>query len=1300
MSFEILENRELLSANTIVQNVQNIQNIQDVQDVLNFQNEVLFSSESAGSLVAATVSGSGVLTIEGTDNDDWVQVREISNGSYEIYVSASYGDFFTQLDTTTYAGVTSIVFNGYDGDDTFKAWYNDVYVTVACTINGGNGNDDLMGGAGSNTFNGGNGNDLLIGGTGTNVFYNTGTGSSAFLWRSKIVNGDDWASDSSIDSAASGKDDANLTFSDTGMIDIELQSWTDKDFFGVVDVIHYVYNLLGNYRFFCSESHVPVDMLIATHGELGSDILGTNGGNTITLDSVYTSSKFVIIHEFAHNWHHSSYYQQLVSISWNGNSKKSGSQNGDFARDYGKTYPFEDWTTTFEVVLAGDFVPQNATDKWFQKEAIVRNFLNDIGDFKFWGKSEIIVTSASVPVGLQSKVLSLQKAVFYAGQNTVIKFADSLKNQTIYLENYELLRLQQKGLVIDGTEQNISINIGLNGFYITANGEITFRNLTLTGGTGDRAGLVYGNLSLINVVVTGNVNTETTFNIQASGSLLVMNSTLAGNSNSKGIVLTSGTVEITNSLIVGNKGNPLNLQAKSTTVNNSHIVGNTGVIAVYSNLTVNNSIIAYNNSDGNNFLMNTGGKVKVNASLIRYQSSVTNITVGSDSRYSADATNKIDPKFETYSIYSTWSAGLWETWDLHLIENESPALGKGNIALVPVGVTKDKEGNSRHNRGAVDMGAYQHSYVVGDLPSEFGSTVSASGVTTNAVTITWTKPNKSFSVTGNQYTVWLKTGNEWTEQETTTKTTVTLTGLNAETDYEYMVTATINKIPEVILVSDKFKTRQAGAGANIPVGAVTEVKTTVASKVQVGTSKVDAVKITWKAPANYTGGYIVAIIGVDSGTNTPVTGATPIEITINPDAKTETYIRHSLLTTLTRYQVIVRADKTYAVASTPTYFNYGNTKDPEPTPIAASSGASTSLKIATPKKSSNSNVITSTSAKVYWKDSETTFPTTLVPIQYKVLVYDANKALIEYAYVAAGTQEYSINATLTPKSKYTVEIYAVAAAGKTNEKMSSKLSISVTTNDYPASIVKMDSKKITIVSAGGLTMTEPKNIPSGTVLNHYVEYTDVVNAKGKPDWNSAVVEQITNKSQPFDLGTQLNPNTQYFVRIITVNSSTLAAATQVVYGKETKFKTATIPLATFTKSGFALDNSSNYGVKFGIQSPSQNDTKNLLPTSPTISFQYKLYVADDKAKIDKSTGILIGAKELRDITVTLVNDPRKPFFVSDVVSLSEIASAFDDLTQLKSIQFQLVVTYTDSELGGVFAALPTKALKFSLPKWS
>ncbi|MDR2438918.1 MAG: fibronectin type III domain-containing protein [Planctomycetaceae bacterium] len=1284
LSFEILENRELLSANTIVQNIQNILDVQD---------DVPFILETAGANIAASVADN-TLTIEGTNNDDWVEVYQIGS-NFEIYVSASYGTSFTRLGSA-FSGITSIVFNGYDGDDTFKALYNNVYVDIACTINGGNGNDDLTGGSGANTFNGGNGNDLLIGGTGTNLFYNTGIGSSAFLWRSTINNGDSWVSGSSITSTASGQDDANLVFKNTGMNDVTLLSWTDSDFFGVVDTIRYVYNLLGNYKFFCSQYQTQGNMFIAQHGDLGSNVAGMNGGGTIILDSLYTSSNYVIIHEFAHNWHHSSYYQQLAAISWNGNSKKSGSKAGDFARDYGATNPHEDWTTMFEVVLVGDSIPENATDKWFQKDTIVRNFLNDIGEFKYWGHSEIVVTSASEPVGNQSNVLSLQKAVFYAGQNTVITFADSLKNQTISLENNKLLTLRSKGLVIDGTGQNISINVGQNGLYVITTGDITFKNLTLIGGTGERIGYIFGTLSLINVIVTGNINNESTFNIQSGGSMLVMNSILAGNScSTRAVILSFGTLEITNSLIVGNQGYSLNLQAKSkTTINNSHLVGNTNAIVVLSDLTVNNSILAYNNSDGNDFSLQNGGKVKINASLIRYLPSKTNITLDSDSRYSTDASSKIDPKFVNFAT-GTWTTELWKTWNLHLIENDSPALGTGKIALVPVGVTKDKEGNPRHNRGAVDMGAYQHPYVVGDLPSDFGSTVSASGVTTNSVTITWTKPDKKYSVAGNKYTVRLKSGGDWMEIETTTKITVTITGLDAGIDYEYMITATINNIPEVILVSGTFKTRQAGDGAVSAVGAVTEVKTTVASKVQVGTSKVDAVKVTWKAPVNYTGGYKITIIAVDSGTNTPQTNGTPIEITVNPGAKLETFIPHSQLTSATRYQVIVKADGTFAAAvpSTPTYFNFGNIKNPEPVPITGSSGVSIS-KIATPTKSTTANIITATSAKVFWKDSVTSG----VVLQYKILVYDTNKALIDYAYVAAGTQEYSINATLTPKSKYTVEIYAVAAAGKFNEKLSSKLSISVTTNDYPASTVKVNTKQITIVSAEGLTMTEPTKIPPGTVFNHYVEYTEVADAKGKPDWNAATVEQITNKT--FDLGSQLNPNTQYFVRIISINASEFAAATQVVYGKETKFKTAAIPLATFTKSGFALDTNYNYGIKFGIQSPSQNDTKKMLPSSPETSFQYQLLVANDKAKIDKTTGILSGAENLGNITVTLVSDPRKPYFVSGVITLSDIASVFDDFSQLKSIQFQLIITYNNSNLGGNFATLPSKPLKFTLPKWS
>ncbi len=102
-------------------------------------------------------------------------------------------------------------------------------------------------------------------------------------------------------------------------------------------------------------------------------VLGWNaGGGTITITSAAGSGfdlRGTAIHEVGHNWDtESPFYQQWLSLSgWEGNipglhdvfppagkvkSSDGGwwhNANAQFARDYGKTNPMEDWSTSWEA---------------------------------------------------------------------------------------------------------------------------------------------------------------------------------------------------------------------------------------------------------------------------------------------------------------------------------------------------------------------------------------------------------------------------------------------------------------------------------------------------------------------------------------------------------------------------------------------------------------------------------------------------------------------------------------------------------------------------------------------------------------------------------------------------------------------------------------------------------------------------------------------------------------------------------------------------------------------------------------
>jgi Ca2+-binding RTX toxin-like protein len=108
----------------------------------------------------------GALAIEGTNAADRLALR-LQNGDPAV-LQVDVGDDGSADFSFARAEVTRIALDGGNGDDVVRIdESNGVFTdTIATTIRGGNGNDNLVGGAGAVMLRGGNGNDILAGGSG------------------------------------------------------------------------------------------------------------------------------------------------------------------------------------------------------------------------------------------------------------------------------------------------------------------------------------------------------------------------------------------------------------------------------------------------------------------------------------------------------------------------------------------------------------------------------------------------------------------------------------------------------------------------------------------------------------------------------------------------------------------------------------------------------------------------------------------------------------------------------------------------------------------------------------------------------------------------------------------------------------------------------------------------------------------------------------------------------------------------------------------------------------------------------
>ena len=108
----------------------------------------------------------GLLAVEGTNADDRIALR-LQAGNPAI-LQVDLGDDGSAEFSIPRAGVERLSLDGGNGDDSLRIDEgNGVFTdTIPTTIDGGNGNDRIVGGAGAITLQGGNGDDTLIGGSG------------------------------------------------------------------------------------------------------------------------------------------------------------------------------------------------------------------------------------------------------------------------------------------------------------------------------------------------------------------------------------------------------------------------------------------------------------------------------------------------------------------------------------------------------------------------------------------------------------------------------------------------------------------------------------------------------------------------------------------------------------------------------------------------------------------------------------------------------------------------------------------------------------------------------------------------------------------------------------------------------------------------------------------------------------------------------------------------------------------------------------------------------------------------------
>jgi hypothetical protein len=136
---------------------------------------------AAGPTVNATVLTDGTLQVSGSPRADTIVLRLSATDRTQLQVDV--GGDGTADETFDVNAIRAIDIEAGNGNDTVRIDdVNGAFTTTKPTrIDGGNGDDTLLGGSGAETFVGGNGNDLVDGNGGIDTAF-LGRGDDTFVW--------------------------------------------------------------------------------------------------------------------------------------------------------------------------------------------------------------------------------------------------------------------------------------------------------------------------------------------------------------------------------------------------------------------------------------------------------------------------------------------------------------------------------------------------------------------------------------------------------------------------------------------------------------------------------------------------------------------------------------------------------------------------------------------------------------------------------------------------------------------------------------------------------------------------------------------------------------------------------------------------------------------------------------------------------------------------------------------------------------------------------------------------------------